>query len=300
MIQVKSIVELSELFGFKKPTNPLIAIIDMATLKTDQELLQQEFVLDMYCMTLKDEASGVFFGRKNYDFGEGVMVFSAPNQVLRFTEINELNIMKGWMLFIHPDLIKNSSLAETIENYKFFSYDTQEALHLSDSEQDTINECLDLIKEEISKKEDNHSRVVLVSILNLLFNLCNRFYERQFNTRSTQNNYIVTQVNSLLKKYYREGLLAEEGIPNVEYLAKNVNLSPNYLSDLLKKETGKSAKEYINYFVIDKAKTLLMNRNISVSVLAYELGFNYPHYFSRLFKAKTGVTPQVYRKKYEN
>ena len=298
LLHISTISEFSEVFGLHKPSNSLVTIINTSELKTNPNLLAKNFVLDLYSITLKGNESGVFFGRKNYDFDEGVMVFTAPNQILSIEETEHLNDNKGWMLLFHPDLIRDSSLVEKLKDYKFFSYALQEALHLSEAEQETVSECSHLIVEEILRQEDYHSKQVFVSILELLLNLCNRFYERQFNTRSIQNNYAVTKVDSILKEYYAAGYLAEKGIPNVEFLANKIGLSPNYLSDLLKKETGRSAKEYINYFVIDKAKTLLVKDKVSVSELAYQLGFNYPHYFSRIFKSKTGLTPQEYRNKY--
>jgi len=298
LLHISTISEFSEVFGLHKPSNSLVTIINTSELKTNPNLLAKNFVLDLYSITLKGNESGVFFGRKNYDFDEGVMVFTAPNQILSIEETEHLNDNKGWMLLFHPDLIRDSSLVEKLKDYKFFSYALQEALHLSEAEQETVSECSHLIVEEILRQEDYHSKQVFVSILELLLNLCNRLYERQFNTRSIQNNYAVTKVDSILKEYYAAGYLAEKGIPNVEFLANKIGLSPNYLSDLLKKETGRSAKEYINYFVIDKAKTLLVKDKVSVSELAYQLGFNYPHYFSRIFKSKTGLTPQEYRNKY--
>jgi YesN/AraC family two-component response regulator len=186
-------------------------------------------------------------------------------------------------------------LGENIENYTFFSYDVHEALHLSDKEKKTISDCVDKIKEEYNERIDNHSQRVIVSTLELLLNYCSRFYERQFNTRTAQNKDIVTKVENLLKDYYKHGLLTEQGSPSLQYLADKVNLSHNYLSDLLKKETGRSAKDHINDFLVNKAKNLLLSTEDSVSEIAYELGFNYPHYFSRLFKTKTGVSPQKYR-----
>jgi YesN/AraC family two-component response regulator len=170
-----------------------------------------------------------------------------------------------------------------------------EALHLSDQEKRTIKDVIAKIKEEYNERIDNHSQRVIVSSLELLFNYCSRFYERQFNTRTVQNKNIVTKVENILKDYYKSGQLTDYGPPSLHFLAEKVNLSHNYLSDLLKKETGRSAKDHINNFLVEKAKNLLLSTESSVSEIAYDLGFNYPHYFSRLFKNKTGLAPQKYR-----
>ena len=199
------------------------------------------------------------------------------------------------MLCFHPDLIRNTSLGQRIDDYGFFSYDVHEALHLSEAEQNTLNECVNLIKAEIKSRIDNHSQRVIVSTLELLLNYSLRYYERQFNTRSAQNSDVISSFEHLLKDYYKQGKFALSGVPPIEYFAQEVHLSPNYFSDLLKKETGQTAKDHINHFVVEKAKTLLLSEDDSISGIAYTLGFNYPHYFSRLFKAKAGLTPKEYR-----
>lgn len=171
-----------------------------------------------------------------------------------------------------------------------------EALHLSDTEQKTITDCVNLIEKEISGRIDNHSQTVISSSLELLPNLSRRYYERQFNTRSAQNSDVVSQFHALLNNYYKSGKFTEIGTPPIEDFSDGVHLSANYLSDILRKETGYSAKDQINNFIIEKAKTLLLSESDPVSTIAYALGFNYPHYFSHLFKTKTGMTPQEYRK----
>ncbi len=201
------------------------------------------------------------------------------------------------MLFFHPDLIRNTEFGKRIDDYGFFSYDVHEALHLSEAEQHILNDCIKLIQSEIAERIDNHSQRVIASTLELLLNYSLRYYERQFNTRSAQNVDTVSKFESLLKAYYKEGKFAEQGAPSIEYFAEAIHLSPNYMSDLLKKEMGVPPKDYINQFIVDKAKTLLLSEPDSISQIAYNLGFNYPHYFSRLFKAKTGLTPNEYRHK---
>jgi AraC-like DNA-binding protein len=295
IVYIKSISQLHELGGLEKPTHPLISIIDVSMWEIPIEHVGVRTISSMYSIGMKDRSCGLQYGRNTYDFDEGVLYFAAPDQVQTVTKAQELNEVQGWMLFFHPDLIRNTPLGKSIDNYKFFSYDVHEALHLSDAEQKTITDCVDLIKREISERIDDHSQIVVSSSLELLLNLSQRYYQRQFNTRSAQNKDVLNQFQSFLKEYYDNGLFSESGTPSVEYFSDKVSLSANYMSDLLKKETGYSAKDQINNFIVEKAKTLLLSESESVSGIAYTLGFNYPHYFSRLFKSKTGMTPQEYR-----
>jgi len=295
IIHIKSINQLLEGSGFGKATHPLVAIIDTANIAFGEEMLGLRISSDLYSIALKDSSCGLDYGRKPYDFNEGVLFFSAPKQVFTVTKVQKLNDVKGWMLYFHPDLIRNTKLASIIDNYTFFNYEINEALHLSEKEQYVLNNIVNLIENEINERIDNHSQQVLVSNIELILSYSQRFYERQFNTRSAQNTDVVSKVEKLLKNYYKTHELIETGQPSIEYLAGECHLSPNYLSDLLSKETGRSAKEHINDFLIKKAKHLLLSSNNSISGIAYSLGFNYPHYFGRLFKKKTGKTPQEFR-----
>jgi YesN/AraC family two-component response regulator len=295
IIQIKSISQLLEGSGFGKPTHPLIAIIDTANIAFGEEMLGLRISSDLYSIALKDVSCGLDYGRNSYDFSEGVLFFSAPNQVFTVTKVQKLNEVKGWMLYFHPDLIRNTKLGAQIDDYTFFNYEVNEALHLSEKEQSVLNDLVNLIENEIKERIDNHSQQVLVSNIELMLSYSQRFYERQFNTRSAQNTDIVSKVELLLKNYYKTHELIETGQPTIEYLANECHLSQNYLSDLLSKKTGRSAKEHINDFLIEKAKHLLLSSTDSISGIAYSLGFNYPHYFGRLFKKKTGKTPQEFR-----
>ncbi|MDC3253763.1 helix-turn-helix transcriptional regulator [bacterium] len=295
IIHIKSINQLLGGSGFGKATHPLVAIIDTANIAFGEEMLGLRISSDLYSIALKDSSCGLDYGRKPYDFNEGVLFFSAPKQVFTVTKVQKLNDVKGWMLYFHPDLIRNTKLASIIDNYTFFNYEINEALHLSEKEQYVLNNIVNLIENEINERIDNHSQQVLVSNIELILSYSQRFYERQFNTRSAQNTDVVSKVEKLLKNYYKTHELIETGQPSIEYLAGECHLSPNYLSDLLSKETGRSAKEHINDFLIKKAKHLLLSSNNSISGIAYSLGFNYPHYFGRLFKKKTGKTPQEFR-----
>lgn len=296
VVKIRSISHLHEVFGFNKPTHPLISIIDVSQWEIPEKYVGVKYSSELYTMGLKDKSCGLQYGRNSYDFDEGVMFFTAPGQVQSVLKPQALNEVSGWMLFFHPDLIRDTSLGKAIDDYRFFSYDVYEALHLSDSEQKTITECVSMIQQEIAERIDNHSRIVIASFLELLLNLSRRYYERQFNTRSSQNSDLVSQFHLLLNDYYRSGKFTEAGIPSLEYFAERVHLSGNYLSDVLKKETGYSLKDHVNNFIVEKAKTLLLSEPDSVSQVAYALGFNYPHYFSRLFKSKTNLTPLEFRK----
>lgn len=295
IITIKSISQLHQLGGIENPTHPFISIIDVSQTETLEENVGIRGCLDLYVIGLRDSSCGNQYGRNHYDFNEGVLFFYAPNQVQTVMKAYKKGEVKGWMITFHSDLIRNTQLGKTIDKYNFFSYSVSEALHLSEVEQITLTDCMKLIKREISERVDNHSQVVISSTLELLLNLSQRYYARQFNTRSAQNSDYISQFEQHLKLYYEAGLFKIEGMPSIEYFSNKMHLSSCYLSDLMKKETGVNAKERINTFTIDKAKTRLLSSTNTVSEIAYELGFNYPHYFSRLFKSKTGKTPNEYR-----
>ena len=295
IIHSKSITEIRSVFRLSKSTHPLITILDTQKLAYGEETVGRRFSSDLYCIALKDSSCGIDYGRNSYDFDDGVLIFTAPKQVITVTKPQELNQVKGWMLYFHPDLIRNTLLGSKIDSHTFFNYEVNEALHLSENEQHTLNQIVQLIQEEIKERIDNHSQPVLVSNIELLLSYSKRFYERQFNTRSATNIDIVSKVERLLKDYYSDNQLIEKGQPTIPYLADHCHLSASYLSDLLTKETGRSAKDHINDFLVDKAKHLLLSSTDSISGIAFTLGFNYPHYFGRLFKQKTGKTPKEFR-----
>lgn len=291
----KSITEIRAIFGLDKPTHPLITILDTEKLAYGEETVGKRFSSDLYCIALKDSSCGIDYGRNAYDFDNGVLIFTAPKQIITVKKAQTLNQVKGWMLYFHPDLIRNTTLGSKIDTYNFFNYEVHEALHLSQNEQNTMNQIVQLIQDEIKERIDNHSQQVLVANIELLLNYSKRFYERQFNTRSANNSDVVAKVETLLKNYFLQNQIIEKGQPTILYLAEHCHLSASYLSDLLAKETGRSAKDHINDFLINKAQDLLLGSTDSVSEIAYTLGFNYPHYFGRLFKQKTGKTPLEYR-----
>ena len=295
ILNIKTIHQLHEIMGWEKPKHPLISIVNTERFQVTEEQLGLKTTSDLYLISIKDKSCGIGYGRNQFDFDEGVMIFTAPKQISTLTRIIELNEIHGWAMYFHPDLIHGTQLGENIADYSFFNYDVFEALHLSEREEQNVNICIENIKNEYHERIDNHSQRVIVSNLELLLNYCLRFYERQFNTRKKQNVSTVSKFEKELRQYFKINKHEVEGLPSIQYLADKIFLSPYYLSDLLKKETGRSAKDHINDFVIEKAKAMLLSSNNSISEIAYSLGFNYPHYFTRLFKSKTGHTPVQYR-----
>lgn len=294
IIHIKNLSQAHEMMGIAPPKHPLISIVHWEDLVQMQKASGTVRIMsDFYTVMLKDADCALQYGRNYYDFDQGLLTFIGPKQV--FSANNDHFSATGWMLTFHPDLIRKSNLGKNIGNYSFFSYDVHEALHLSDKEEEILNDCIAKMEFELDQNIDAHSRNLLVSNIELLLNYCNRFYERQFHTRADSHSDVVTNVERLIRDYYNEDQQLRDGTPTIQYLANEVNLSANYLSDLLKKETGRNTKEHINYFVVDRAKTILLNTEKNVSEVAYDLGFNYPHYFSRMFKKETGMTPQKYR-----
>ncbi len=292
----KTIAELHQGMGLEKPNHPLITIVNTEHLSYGEEIVGMRFCSDMYCIAHKDNGCGIDYGRNRYEFDEGSLLFTAPEQVFTVTKAQELNQSKGWMLYFHPDLIHNTPLGNAIDRYDFFNYESRVALQLSERELETLNSIVQLIQTEIDQNADNNNQQILVSSIELMLNYCLRFYQGQAAHDARLSDDVISRVETLLKEYYRNHDLTEAGPPTIQYLADKCYLSPQYLSDLLTKETGRSAKEHINDFLIDKAKHLLLSSEESISTIAYSLGFNYPHYFARLFKQKTGATPQQYRK----
>lgn len=295
IIQLKSISEINH-FVPCKTNHPLVAVVDFS--KTDESIehgtrISAEFYTIMfknYC------ANKLRYGRQSFDFQEGSLICIAPKQVLTIdNEIEKRADMMGWGLFFHPDLIRGTSLGNKINEYTFFNYETSEALHLSDKEKQTLFDCVQKIEAELLENIDIHSQTLLVSNIELLLNYCSRYYSRQFITRKNTNSNTVSQVQWLLKNYFTSDQLKEKGLPTVKYLADHVHLSASYLSDLLKKETGMNAQDQIHYYLIEQAKNTLLNSDNSVSEIAHSLGFDYPQYFSKLFKQKTGKSPKEYR-----
>lgn len=294
-MRIKSISELHRGMGLPKPKHPLISLIDASTVDVPESRVGSKLITDFYMISLKDQGCGMEYGRNTFDFDEGVLIFSGPGQVYTATRPIERGEIEGWMLYFHPDLIRGTHLMDQMDEYSFFNYDVYEALHLSEDEENTVHDCATNIREEYEQRIDNHSQRVIVSTLELLLNYSLRFYERQFNTRQRQGKDILTNFSSQLKTWFSQGKTLESGLPQIEYFSEKAHLSQHYFSDLIKKESGRSPKDHINDFVIERAKNMLIGTEDSVSQIAYDLGFNYPHYFTRLFKSKTGKTPVEFR-----
>jgi len=303
MLKIKTISQFHQIVGLPSPEHPLISIIDEKNRnpnrELDQELYNIKFTTNLYSIMYKDGISGsIGYGRTTYDFEEGTLLFTSPNQVIHTPSKEEANFMKkkkGWTLLFHPDLIRKSTLGQQIDHYSFFTYEANEALHLSSKEGKFIIEIVNKIKEEYGQNIDQHSQRLIVSNLELLLNYCTRFYDRQFYTRTNQSKDIVAQFEKDLKDYFKKKKQFDTGIPTIQYFAEKAHLSKHYFSDLIKKETTQTPTDHINNFVIEKAKNRILGSEHSITEIAYDLGFNYPHYFGRLFKSKTGMTPLQYR-----
>ena len=250
-----------------------------------------------YAVFLKDVKCGdLRYGRNYYDYQEGTLVFMAPGQVVEVEVKDKPQVPpKGWALLFHPDLIRGTSLGRSIDRYTFFSYESYEALHLSEQERHIVIDCLQNIAGELQHAIDKHSRTLIVSNIELLLNYSVRFYERQFTTRSDVNKDALSGFERLLNDYFRDDAPQRDGVPSVRWCAEQLHLSANYFGDLVKKETGKSAQEYIQLKVIDIAKERMFDTTKSISEIAYELGFRYPQHFTRLFKKCVGQSPNEYR-----
>ncbi|SHN09505.1 AraC family transcriptional regulator [Chitinophaga sp. CF418] len=291
-IDIKSIAELHDFFHYEKPLHPLISVVDLAKVDRSHRKSDVSYRLNLYSAACK-KIKGIFkYGHTTYDFTEGTLMFTSPYQVLTPGLENEV---EGWGLYIHPDFLNASARGAKITGFSFFGYDTNEALHISDSEKNILRGCIENIQREISINLDNHSYDLILSNLELLFAYCSRFYDRQFLTRVKASNDIVQQFDRLLTDHFAQESLIEEGIPDVKYFASKLNLSANYLSDLLNKYTGKTTQEHMHLKLVDKAKSLLWSTEKSISEIAYDLGFEHPSHFTKLFKNKTGFSPRQFR-----
>ena len=253
--------------------------------------------IDTYIIFLKDVkcADYITYGRKEYDFQENTLVFLSPGQVFGYPADGSTYQAKGWCLYFSPELLRGTSLGQHIKDYTFFSYDTNEALHISLQERKTIIDCMKKIDEEISYGHDHHSNTIIASAIELLLNYCLRFYDRQFATRQKANKDIITRFETLLDGYFLSDNPQRIGTPSVAWFADQLHLSPNYFGDLIKKETGRTAIYHIQRKTMDTAKELLAGTDKTISEIAYALGYQYPQYLSRAFKRLVGCTPNEYR-----
>lgn len=281
-----------DLFGIEA-LHPLISIVDcdkMSPIRHGRRLY------NLYAVLLKDTDCGTMsYGRSLYDYEKGTVLFAAPGQVMGADDDGKLHQPAGWALVFHPELLRGTPLASMMKDYTYFSYNANEALHLSEHERRTITECMEKIQAELQYPIDKHSKSLIVDNVKLLLDYCIRFYDRQFITRENINSDILTRFEQILEDWYSGAEPTREGQPTVQYCADKLCLSPNYLSDLLRKETGLSALKHIQMKMVDMAKERLFSSNETVSEISYALGFPYPHHFSRWFKKMTGMTPNQYR-----
>ena len=297
--KISSITALHNLFNLQKPLHPLISVFDITDIAMIPDALRNAIYTDFYVIALKRDCGGKCrYGQQFYDFEEGIMFFIAPNQVFQLEDV-VLSQVKGSVLIVHPDFLQGYQLAAMVKNYGYFSYSINEALHLSEQEEKMIKEIMDNIKHETEMNIDAFTQDLLVSNIDLLLKYCDRFYNRQFLTRKKVNNDLLGKLEVLLDDCFRNDKLAMEGIPTVQFIAQELNLSPNYLSDMLRTYTGRTTQQHIQDRLIEKAKVLLSTTGLSVSEIAYQLGFLHPQSFHRLFKNQTSVSPVEFRKSFE-
>lgn len=298
--KIKSITEFHRLRGLPRPEHPLISVIDVSSMTVNPEKEQETLMLGYYSIALKRNCPGKFrYGQQQYDFDEGLMVFIAPNQVFSIEhDPEEASKRMGWMLLIHPDFLWNYPLAKTIKHYEYFNYSVNEALFLSEKEEAIIINLMQSIQQEYHANIDKFSQDIIIAQVDLLLTYCERFYHRQFITRKITNHTILARLEELLTAYFDSDNPTAKGLPSVQYIADALNVSPNYLSGLLKVLTGQSTQQHIHNKLIEKAKEELSTTDLTVSEIAYELGFEHSQSFSKLFKSKTNQTPLAFRQSF--
>lgn len=273
--------------------HPLVSVVKFNDLPLVRNFRRY---MGIYAVFLKDNKCGdIIYGGQPYDYEDGTLVFVCPGQVYGIDNHSINTNPSGYGLLFHPDLLAGTHLAKTIKDYSFFNYEVNEALHLSKKERKTIVECLEKIVSEIEQNIDQHSKTLIVSNIELFLNYCMRFYDRQFITRSHANKDVLTRFENLLHNYFKSGTAQDVGLPSVSWCAEQLHLSPNYFGDLIKKETGSTALDYIQSKLIEEAKAKMFDASKTINDIATELGFKYQQHFTRLFKQKTGITPNEYR-----
>jgi len=301
IVTIESVSQIHEMLGREQPEHPLISVFEMAPqqpITANVPLINTLFVSELYALSLKrGNECQIRYGRQLYDFQSGSLLCLAPGQAI--TPISEPSDLQSegpsWTLVFHPDLIRSTPLAGRMREFGFFGYDSHEALHLAEREAQTLTSMVDRIREEYRQNLDEHSHAIIVDNLQLLLSYCKRFYGRQFTTRTSAHKDVLARFEQFLNDYFDRDAPRTQGLPTVRDCAVQLGYSPNYLSDLLRKETGKNAREHIHLFVIEKAKNRLLGSEQSISEIAYSLGFEYPQHFSKLFRSKTGMSPVKFR-----
>ncbi|ALL05954.1 AraC family transcriptional regulator [Pedobacter sp. PACM 27299] len=298
MKHFKTISELYSLNGFPPPENPLLGLILCSQLSTCS-LAYSEFTSDFYMIALKKMKSGTFlYGKTKYDHDNGSLSFVKPRQIIKLENI-ELE-EEGFIIYIHEDFLLNQPLHTEIKKYGYFDYEVNEALHLSPKEEEIIWDLFYKIQSEYNNNQDEYTRDIMITHIDSILKYAQRFYKRQFLNRNVFSGTIISKFNDTLKVYFETGNLEKKGLPTVKYMADQLSISARYLSDLLKQETGKAALDHIHLFLINEAKNILMSTNNTVAQTAYQLGFENPPYFSRMFKKEVGLTPIQYREQFLN
>ncbi len=295
--RIKSISDYHKLRGLPKPEHPLISMIDFETIKVSHDEVATSWAMDFYSIALKRNfGSKVRYGQQEYDFDEGILFFISPGQVFS-VEPNKNRLAKpsGFMLLLHPDFLWNTSLAKNIHHYQYFDYAANEALFLSEKEETTIINVLKNIQQDYHANIDKFSENIIIAQLELLLSYADRYYHRQFLTRKISNHQILAKLEKLLSNYFNSDEIHKKGLPSVQRISSELNLSPNYLSNLLQAVSGQSTQQHIHNKLIEKAKEKLSTTSLSVSEIAYALGFEHPQSFSKLFKAKTEQSPKEFR-----
>ena len=301
MKHFKTISEFHEFRDLPKPQHPLISIINVADVKHLNNDEPMTLAMDFYCIAIKRMSNVIIkYGQQPFDFNEGIMSFMAPNQVftISLNNINKEIKQSGWVIYIHPDFLWNTPLAKTINHYDFWSYSLHEALFLSEKEEATINNIIQNIQQEYDSNIDKFSKQIIISQIESLLNYADRFYNRQFITREKVNHQILDRLEILVSEYFNSDNLVNTGLPTVQYIAEQLYLSPKYLSNLLRLLTGQNTQQYLHDKLILKAKEKLSTTNLSVSEIAYELGFEHLQSFSKLFKTKTNLSPLEFRQSF--
>lgn len=277
-----------------KALHPLVSVVDLSEIEYVRHRMRR---FGFYAVWYKEINCGtMLYGHSKYDYDDGTMLFVAPNQVGGNNDGVIVEHPKGWILMFHPDFLLGTPLARRMKDYTFFSYSSNEALHMSERERHIILGCFHEIKEELEYAIDKHTRQIVASTIETMLNHCVRFYDRQFVTREIPNADVLMKFEKVLQSYFDSGKATKEGLPTVKYCAEKVFLSPNYFGDLVKRSTGRSAIETIQLFIIERAKEMLAEGNKGINEIAYELGFNYPNHLTRVFKKCVGQTPSTFRK----
>ena len=292
IINMDSVQDYNENLGVET-LHPLVSVVDMSELSEIKHSLKR---FGFYAVFLKQLDCGtVMYGRSSYDYREGTLMCVAPGQIAGANDGGVSKHPKGWILMFHPDLLRGTSLANKMRDYSFFSYTSNEALHTSERERQTIIGCMKEIREELQHPIDRHSKRIIATNIELLLNHCIRFYDRQFVTREEINHDVLKRFEELLMGYFDSPEVAKSGLPTVAWFADKLHLSPNYFGDLVKRELGVSAQEHIQRHIIERAKALLADKRMTVSQTAYALGYKYPNHLSRVFKQVTGISPNEFK-----